>query len=51
VCRRIPNIWEKIGVQYLSFNWTENEQNVFAQCTQIFDKKNSRLTELFNFIE
>jgi|JI6StandDraft_1071083.scaffolds.fasta_scaffold05055_15 hypothetical protein len=28
VSRRIPNIWEKISVHYLSYNWTDNEQNV-----------------------
>lgn len=28
VVKRIPNLYEKYGIQYLSVNWTEKEQNV-----------------------
>ena len=28
VVKKVPNLWEKYGIQYLSVNWTENEQNV-----------------------
>ena len=28
VVKRVPNMYEKFGIQYLSVNWTEKEQNV-----------------------
>ena len=28
VVKKVPNLWEKYGIQYLSVNWSENEQNV-----------------------
>ena len=28
VVKKVPNLYEKYGVQYLSVNWTDKEQNV-----------------------
>ena len=28
ISKKIPNLWERFGIHYLSVNWAENEQNV-----------------------
>lgn len=44
VARRIPNIWEKIGVQYLCFNWTDTDWNVRYLLSRYSIRKTQCLT-------
>lgn len=43
--REIPNHWEQIGVQYLTFYWLDCDQQ------ELFDSNDKITNEIFNFIE
>lgn len=43
--REIPNHWEPIGVQYLTFYWIDSDQQ------ELFDPEDKITDEILNFIE
>ena len=43
--RQIPNHWESVGVQYLTYFWLDQENQL------IFDNRDRTADELFAFID
>ncbi|OMJ72216.1 hypothetical protein SteCoe_29391 [Stentor coeruleus] len=44
-CRQVPNHWEPIGVNYLSFAWFDNENQI------ILDSSDKNFSMIYTFIE
>lgn len=43
--RQLANMWEHIGVVYLTYNWLDQENQV------LFDREDKVTDQLFDFIE
>lgn len=44
VVKKVPNLYEKYGIQYLSVNWSEKEQNVSILRNRFSIKKTTHST-------
>ena len=43
--RQLTNLWENIGVIYLTFNWHDSENQI------LFDKEDRVTAQIYDFIE
>lgn len=41
----MANLWESIGIKYLTFNWEESDKEI------LFDKQNVEISWVFGFVE
>ena len=47
VSKIVPNLWERFGIQYLSVNWNEKQQNVSGLLFRFLIKKTMLLMPSF----
>jgi protein-tyrosine phosphatase len=43
--KQVKNLWESIGINYLTFNWQESDNEI------LFDKENKNISKAYEFIE